>query len=307
MAAWQRAVSAMRRWLLPALVAEPHRWAHAEDVWHGARIVIADLAERAQAQHRLHAERLARALTASGAALLATQQIGALTGAVTQQLPELAIPGAWMALRAAKPGQEDATELLLAHDHERAPGTAEPAPGTKLAAGDLVPAVLRPLGRRASLVVAPLSFHERAFGYLVMEIGPREGVVYASLAEQVSSALEGARLGARLVEEATRRQAAERERLEKEMEIAARIQTSILPRALAVPGPGDRRRDAHRDRGGRRLLRRDSDGRRLLAGDRRRRGPRPADGPGHVDDAKRGRRPGAQDAGRARRASCCWR
>jgi serine phosphatase RsbU (regulator of sigma subunit) len=235
-AAWQRAVSAMRRWLLPALVAEPHRWAHAEDVWHGARIVIADLAERAQAQHRLHAERLARALTASGAALLATQQIGALTGAVTQQLPQLAIPGAWMALRAAKPGQEDATELLLAYDHERAPGTAEPAPGTKLAAGDLVPAVLRPLGRRASLVVAPLSFHERAFGYLIMEIGPREGVVYASLAEQVSSALEGARLGARLLEEATRRQAAERERLEKEMEIAARIQTSILPRALAVPG-----------------------------------------------------------------------
>ncbi|HVY37259.1 MAG TPA: SpoIIE family protein phosphatase [Polyangia bacterium] len=235
-AAWQRAVSAMRRWLLPALVAEPHRWAHAEDVWHGARIVIADLAERAQAQHRLHAERLARALTASGAALLATQQIGALTGAITRQLPELAIPGAWMALRAAKPGAEDAVEILLAHDHERAPGTAEPAPGTTLAAGGLVPAVLRPLGRRASLVVAPLSFHERAFGYLAMEIGPREGVVYASLAEQVSSALEGARLGARLVEEATRRQVAERERLEKEMEIAARIQTSILPRALAVPG-----------------------------------------------------------------------
>ncbi|MES1208791.1 MAG: SpoIIE family protein phosphatase [Pseudomonadota bacterium] len=235
-AAWQRAVSAMRRWLLPALVAEPHRWAHAEDVWHGARIVIADLAERAQAQHRLHAERLARALTASGAALLATQQIGALTGAVTRQLPELAIPGAWMALRAPEPGREDAVEIRLAHDHERAPGTAEPAPGTKLAAADLVAAVLRPLGRRASLVVAPLSFHERAFGYLVMEIGPREGVVYASLAEQVSSALEGARLGARLVEEATRRQVAERERLEKEMEIAARIQTSILPRALAVPG-----------------------------------------------------------------------
>jgi sigma-B regulation protein RsbU (phosphoserine phosphatase) len=96
--------------------------------------------------------------------------------------------------------------------------------------------VLGPLGRRASLVFEPLSFHERAFGVLVLEMGPREGVVYASLAEQASGALEGARLGARLIEEATRRQAAERARLQKEMEIAARIQTSILPRALAVPG-----------------------------------------------------------------------
>ncbi len=234
-AAWQRAISTMRRRLLPALVGEPQRWAQAEDIWHGARVLIADLAERAQAQHRLHAERLAAALTTSAAALLATQQIGALTGAVTRQLPRLAIPGAWMALRTIDPGHDDAVEIVLAY-HQAATLGAQPAAGTKLAAADLVSGVLGPLGRRASLVVAPLSFHERAFGYLVMEIGPREGVVYASLAEQVSSALEGARLGARLVEEATRRQVAERERLEKEMEIAARIQTSILPRALNVPG-----------------------------------------------------------------------
>ncbi len=232
--AWERLISAMRGWLLPALAGDRRRWRQAEDLWHGARIVIADLAERAQAQHRLHAERLARALTASGAALLATQQVSAVPEAVARQLPELEIPGAWMALRAAD--QPEAAGILLAYDDERTPGGAEPAAGTRLPALELVPAVLRPLGRRASLVVAPLSFQERAFGVLALEIGPREGVVYASLAEQVSGALEGARLSARLIEEATRRQAAERERLEKEMEIAARIQTSILPRALSVPG-----------------------------------------------------------------------
>src|SRR6185503_1525623 len=82
----------------------------------------------------------------------------------------------------------------------------------------------------------PLFFHERPLGILMLEMGPREGMVYESLAEQVSSALEGARLVTRLVEEATRRQVAERERLEKEMEIAARIQTSILPRDVTVAG-----------------------------------------------------------------------
>ncbi|HXJ22960.1 MAG TPA: substrate-binding domain-containing protein [Polyangia bacterium] len=234
--AWQRLISALRSRLRPTLLPEPHRLERAEDVWHAARIVIADLAERAQAQHRIHAERMAHALTASGAALLATQQVGALAGAVVRQLQELAIPGAWMALRTPERDGPPTAEVLVSHDAERTAGNAEPAAGTKLPAWELVPSILGPLTRRASLVIEPLWFHDRAFGYLAMEIGPREGVVYESLAEQVSSALEGARLGARLLEEATRRQVAERERLEKEMEIAARIQTSILPRMLAVPG-----------------------------------------------------------------------
>jgi sigma-B regulation protein RsbU (phosphoserine phosphatase) len=127
-------------------------------------------------------------------------------------------------------------EVVLAHDVERPPGGSEPGPGSKLSAAALLPAVIEPLARRASIIVEPLYFHERALGCLLLEMGPREGIVYESLAEQVSSALEGARLVGRLVEEATRRQVAERERLEKEMEIATRIQTSILPRDVTVPG-----------------------------------------------------------------------
>jgi sigma-B regulation protein RsbU (phosphoserine phosphatase) len=231
-AAWQGMISALRKLLLPALPSEPLRWVQAEDLWHEARILIAELAERAQAQHRLHSERLAHALTVSGAALLATQQVAALTGAVERQLPELAIPGAWMALYEGP----DTAQVVLAHDVERHAGDAEPRPGVKMAPTALLPAAVDSLGRRASVIVEPLYFHDRALGCLLLEMGPREGIVYESLAEQVSSALEGARLVARLVEEATRRQMAERARLEKEMEIATRIQTSILPRDVAVPG-----------------------------------------------------------------------
>jgi sigma-B regulation protein RsbU (phosphoserine phosphatase) len=246
--AWQGMVSVLRRLLLPALPNEHLRWVQAEDLWHEARILIGELAERAQAQHRLHSERLANALTESGATLLATQQVAALTGAVAHQLPRLAIPGAWMALYDAGPagsapvshGPDTPAHLVLRYDAEPSLG-GEPDPAAAhddaaIAVTALLPTIVAPLGRRVSIVVEPLFFHDRPLGCLLLEMGPREGMVYESLAEQVSSALEGARLVARLVEEATRRQVAERERLEKEMEIATRIQTSILPHDISVAG-----------------------------------------------------------------------
>jgi serine phosphatase RsbU (regulator of sigma subunit) len=239
--AFQSAVSALRKLLLPALPNENLRWVQAEDLWHEGRVLIAELAERAQAQHRLHNERLANALTESGANLLATQQVTALTGAIAAQLPRLAIPSAWMALYddAKAVAADTAVRLVLTFDAEPTLGKVEdaaPAAGATMPAVDLLSSLFAKLARRASIVVEPLFFHERPLGCLLLEMGPREGMVYESLAEQVSSALEGARLVTRLVEEATRRQVAERERLEKEMEIAARIQTSILPRDVTVPG-----------------------------------------------------------------------
>ena len=243
--AWQAVVSALRRLLLPALPNEHLRWVQAEDLWHEARILIGELAERAQAQHRLHNERLANALTESGATLLATQQVAALTGAVAHQLPRLAIPSAWMALydgaddrdgryaRAPGAGVRRRTDAGQGRgDRGRGPRRRH----DRCRRSTLLPSLFAQLGRRASIVVEPLFFHERPLGCLLLEMGPREGMVYESLAEQVSSALEGARLVDRLVDEATRRQVAERQRLEKEMEIAARIQTSILPRDVSVAG-----------------------------------------------------------------------
>jgi sigma-B regulation protein RsbU (phosphoserine phosphatase) len=240
--AFQGMVSALRRLLLPALPNENLRWVQAEDLWHEARILIGELAERAQAQHRLHSERLANSLTESGATLLATQQVATLTGAIQHQLPRLGIPSAWMALYDDGPvTAEAAARLVLTYDAapalDGAPASdAAPTTGAVMQAVELLPSLFAKLGRRAVIVVEPLFFHERPLGCLLLEMGPREGMVYESLAEQVSSALEGARLVTRLVEEATRRQAAERERLEKEMEIAARIQTSILPRDVSVAG-----------------------------------------------------------------------
>ena len=90
--------------------------------------------------------------------------------------------------------------------------------------------------RRATHVLQPLFFEREQLGYVLLEMGPRLGIVYETLRDQIGSALKGALLVQQVVDETARREMAERERLEKEMQIAATIQTSILPRNLKVNG-----------------------------------------------------------------------
>jgi serine phosphatase RsbU (regulator of sigma subunit) len=90
--------------------------------------------------------------------------------------------------------------------------------------------------RRRAMVVEPLFFENTQLGFALFELGPRRRVVYELLRELVSAALHGAELLRRVAHEAAEREKAEKERLEQELAIATRIQTSILPRDLRVRG-----------------------------------------------------------------------
>ncbi len=305
-------ISALRKLLLPALPSEPLRWVQAEDLWHEARILIADLAERAQAQHRLHTERLAHALTVSGATLLATQQVAALTGAVGTQLPRLGIPGAWMTLTdRGRPTSASATaqmEVVLAHDVERAPGGSEPrarnqAGRRRAAAGG--DRAARPPGlghRRAALLPRP---HARlpAAGDGAAR-GDRLRVAGRAGLERARGGAPGRRAWSRRRPAARSRSA---QRLEKEMEIATRIQTSILPRDVTVPGLEIAATMRTATEVGGDYYDVIPVARRLLDRDRRRRRPRARHRPRHADDAERDRRALRASCPTPHRASCCWR
>ncbi|HET6147872.1 MAG TPA: substrate-binding domain-containing protein [Polyangia bacterium] len=205
-AAWNGVVSTLRRLVLPALTGDPSRWLLAEDLWHEARVSIGTFAEGAQAQHRLNLQSLARSLAESSATLLAIHDVPLLLRALADQFPRLDIPGAWVAL--FEDAGRQSARLALAYDELDPSGKPvslperDPPPFT---AEELIPAAARPLGRRLSVAVEPLFFNARPLGFLVLELGPQEGLLYASLAEQVSSALEGARLLAQLGDRSTRR------------------------------------------------------------------------------------------------------
>ena len=227
--AWQAVVTTLRRYTLLATENQPDTRKRAEELCHDARVLVGSAAERAQARKRLEIEHWSRILRKTGEALYTSLDVAGVMHAVQEQIPRLGIRSGYLSL--FEGGQEN-SRLLLAYDTTGR--GIEKRRGEIFPSNRLVPDGVFDENERQSFVVEPLFFEHDQLGFMVLELSINYGVVYETLRDQVSSALKGALLVQQLVEETTRRELAERDRLQKEMEIAERIQTSILPKNLQV-------------------------------------------------------------------------
>jgi GAF domain-containing protein len=84
------------------------------------------------------------------------------------------------------------SSLILAHDEERR--TELETGGRVFPSGQLIPGGVSGGKRRRAVVVKSLYFRDNQLGFVVFEMGPREGTVYEVLRGQISSALHAARL-----------------------------------------------------------------------------------------------------------------
>ncbi|HEY5957623.1 MAG TPA: substrate-binding domain-containing protein [Polyangiaceae bacterium] len=228
--AWQAVITILRSYALPALGRNSASMTKAESLWHEARVLIGGVAERNQARKRLQAETWARTLRKSGEALFTSLDVASVMNTVQEQIPKLNIHSAY--LSTFEEGQERA-KLMLAYD---ASGRGVSRRGEIFPANQLVPNDVLADDVRQTFIVEPLFFESEQLGFVLFEMGPTDGVVYETLRDQIGSALKAALLVKQLVEETARREMAERDHLLKEMEIAERIQTSILPKNVSVPG-----------------------------------------------------------------------
>jgi phosphoserine phosphatase RsbU/P len=228
--AWQAVITTLRSYALPALGKNSATMAKAEALWHEARVLIGGVAERTQARKRLQAEAWARALRKTGEALFTSLDVASVMNTVQDQLPKLNIRSAYLSM--FEDGQ-DRARLMLAYD---AGGRGvERHRGESFPANQLVPNDVLADDVRQTFIVEPLFFESEQLGFVLFEMGPNDGVIYETLRDQIGSSLKAALLVKQLVEETGRREMAERDRLQKEMEIAERIQTSILPKNVHVP------------------------------------------------------------------------
>src|SRR5262245_45456441 len=164
-------------------------------------------------------ERVVLLLDEAAADARTAVDLTALENALVRHLPGLGVPSCYVAL-----GGGDATEpseQVMAFDERRELPVWQR--GGMFRTGELMLPELRHEGRR-SVIVHPLFVRDEAIGFCCMEVGPPDGSVYKALGDVIGSAVRAIRLSEALVEEATRRERAEKARLAQELEIAARIQ-----------------------------------------------------------------------------------
>ncbi|MBN1887410.1 MAG: substrate-binding domain-containing protein [Thermoflexales bacterium] len=189
-AAWQGAISVLWRRLLPYL-ADGDVLARADGLWHQARVMIGETAERARMRQMLQANQWAEVLREVGATLITTFDMESLIDVLAEGLPRLNIPSAFLCLYENPHAPTEWSKLFLAYTEE---GRIELQAGEiRFPSTQLIPERFWPT-KRVTFVIEPLYFQERQIGFALFEVGPREGGVYDALRGSISSALQGAML-----------------------------------------------------------------------------------------------------------------
>ncbi len=196
--AWQNVLSAMRRHILPFLHDSQKALRRAENLWQQARVVIGQAVERRRLCQLLQERHQAQTLRNLEATLSTTFDVSELLDVLARELPLLGIPSAYLALyedpspHAFLQPAPMWSRLLLAYNEG---GQLELDPeGRRFRSHQLVPEGLFPTTRRYTMVVQPLYFQDHQLGFLIFEVGPREGWIYEALRSQISTALHGALL-----------------------------------------------------------------------------------------------------------------
>ncbi len=189
-ALWHGAVSALRRHTLPYL--DEKSLLQAENLWQQARVLIAEVAQRAEAYQMLQAEQRVHLLNEINQALATTFDVVELMNTMAREIPRLDISGCYLALYEGTETPPEWSNLLLAYNKQ---GRIALTPNQqRFPSRQLMPTELWPAEQRFNYMVEPLYFQDKPLGFVLFDAGLRHGEIYETLRGQISSALQGALL-----------------------------------------------------------------------------------------------------------------
>ncbi len=218
---------------LPTLAHDAVARDRAEGLLHSARLLVATATERAHSGRQRRYEDLANRLSRTSVELGAALDLPQVEATLERELPGYDITACFVCTYEETAPPVEWGRLLLGYTRDRRACSQD---GTRFPVGELLPAGCLSDDPAQAYVVGPLDRVGNSPGYVVFERGARDGFVYDTLLPQMGGALERIGLLGRLVREVQRREGLERERLERELAIATKIQTSVLPADLAVDG-----------------------------------------------------------------------
>ncbi|WP_437874648.1 SpoIIE family protein phosphatase [Sorangium sp. So ce513] len=203
-----------------------------ERLWHAARVVIGSASVRTEGEKRLSVELASLYLSWSARSFSTCLSLPVLKRVMTSALPDLELTRAAVSLYDDDDPERATMKPLFLMEG----GREVEAPEVRFPARLLAPPGFLDTPERKTLIALPVAFGDaEKFGVAVLDSGANE-LVYDALRLQLGSAVKAAELHREMVRQVELRERLEQERVRQESDVAARIQTTLVPEQLAVDG-----------------------------------------------------------------------
>jgi serine phosphatase RsbU (regulator of sigma subunit) len=229
---WHPALTTLERESAAYIAGHPELAVFNREFWLQLRVMLAEIGERFRARCLIAKQRELAVLRRIGEGLLTTLDTEHIMELLASEFSNLKLESCHIVLFDRGRLSDEADIVLVWDARTRRVDLSR----KRIASRCLVPGTPRFADHASNLIVEPLYFEQEQLGFAVFEMGPADGTVYETLREQTSSAIKRARLVAQLLQQTKLRERAEQGQLHKEVEIAMKLQTSILPREMRVDG-----------------------------------------------------------------------
>jgi len=191
-ATWNNLISTLRRYAL-AGISNQTAMLHAENLFQQARLLTGELSQRAQAFSRLQFEQQENVYQDFGFSMAPAMSLEEIGDAITKNFPHMGIERWYVMFYSDVTSPTPTTapppenyRLLFQYDDKK---FEIPKTTKNLGTDSLVPRGKEPENYRYTAVVMPLSLARNRFGFMWVEMGPKDWDIYTRVRNLVSSAL----------------------------------------------------------------------------------------------------------------------
>ncbi|HEX2997028.1 MAG TPA: substrate-binding domain-containing protein [Anaerolineales bacterium] len=189
---WHNVISMMRRYALGGITSHTVML-EAENLFQQARLLAGELSQRTQAYHRLVLEQQESVLQGFSFSMAPAMSMSEIGNAISEHFPTMGIERWYVmfysdvtAPQSISAPPPESYNLLFQYEGAR---FDIPTKRTSVGTGQLVPRGKTPASYRYTAVVMPLTLARNRFGFMWVEMGPRDWEIYVRVRNLVSSAL----------------------------------------------------------------------------------------------------------------------
>ena len=189
---WHNVISMMRRYALGGITSHT-LLLKAENLFQQARLLAGELSQRAQAYRRLMLEQQESILQGFSFSMAPAMTLDDIGNAISRHFPDMGITRWYVMFYSdmASPHSisvpaPESYRLLFQYEDAK---FEVPRKQAYLGTGQLVPRGKTPQDHRYTAVIMPLTLAQNRFGFMWVEMGPKDWEVYVRIRNLVSSAL----------------------------------------------------------------------------------------------------------------------